>query len=126
MKNNVAADKGRKQGSSTVLVSGILAASGYASGEKGGTIELLGDQVGLLNVTLMAAVVLKEGASASADELREFLAPQFAKWWLPDRVEFVNEIRGRVRHDRDRGSRDEARFSHRIYARLKGSRSFSS
>jgi fatty-acyl-CoA synthase len=36
--------------------------------------------------------VLKEGASATADELREFIAPQFAKWWLPDRFEFVPEI----------------------------------
>ena len=26
------------------------------------------------------------------DELREFLAPNFAKWWLPDRFEFVAEI----------------------------------
>ncbi len=26
------------------------------------------------------------------DELREFLAPQFAKWWLPDGFEFVDEI----------------------------------
>jgi fatty-acyl-CoA synthase len=40
----------------------------------------------------LAAVVLKEGESATADELRAFLAPQFAKWWLPDRVEFVSEI----------------------------------
>ena len=40
----------------------------------------------------LAAVVLKEGQTATADELREFLAPQFAKWWLPDRVEFVAEI----------------------------------
>jgi fatty-acyl-CoA synthase len=40
----------------------------------------------------LAAVVLKEGASASADELREFLAPRFAKWWLPDRIEFISEI----------------------------------
>jgi fatty-acyl-CoA synthase len=40
----------------------------------------------------LAAVVLKEGASATADELREFLVPQFAKWWLPDRFEFVSEI----------------------------------
>jgi fatty-acyl-CoA synthase len=36
--------------------------------------------------------VLKEGMSASADELREFLVPRFAKWWLPDRYEFVEEI----------------------------------
>ena len=40
----------------------------------------------------LAVVVLKEGASATADELREFLAPNFAKWWLPDRFEFVPEI----------------------------------
>ena len=29
---------------------------------------------------------------ATADELREFLAPRFAKWWLPERFEFVDEI----------------------------------
>jgi fatty-acyl-CoA synthase len=40
----------------------------------------------------LAAVVLKEGMPASADELREFLAPRFAKWWLPARYEFVEEI----------------------------------
>ncbi|HET7043838.1 MAG TPA: AMP-binding protein, partial [Gaiellaceae bacterium] len=40
----------------------------------------------------LAAVVIKPGAAAGADELREFLAPQFAKWWLPDRIEFVDEI----------------------------------
>jgi fatty-acyl-CoA synthase len=40
----------------------------------------------------LAAVVFKPGASATADELREFLAPQFAKWWLPDRYEVVDEI----------------------------------
>jgi fatty-acyl-CoA synthase len=40
----------------------------------------------------LAAVVLRDGASATPDELREFLAPSFAKWWLPDRIEFVAEI----------------------------------
>jgi fatty-acyl-CoA synthase len=40
----------------------------------------------------LAAVVLREGKTATADELREFLAPSFAKWWLPDRFEFVSEI----------------------------------
>lgn len=40
----------------------------------------------------LAAVVLMEGKAASAEELREFLAPQFAKWWLPDRIEFLVEI----------------------------------
>jgi fatty-acyl-CoA synthase len=40
----------------------------------------------------LAAVVLRPGAAASADDLREFLAPNFAKWWLPERFEFVEEI----------------------------------
>jgi fatty-acyl-CoA synthase len=40
----------------------------------------------------LAAVVLREGASATGDQLRAFLAPNFAKWWLPDRFEFVSEI----------------------------------
>ena len=40
----------------------------------------------------LAAVVLREGQTASADELRAFLAPSFAKWWLPERIEFVDEI----------------------------------
>jgi fatty-acyl-CoA synthase len=40
----------------------------------------------------LAAVVLEPGASATADELREFLARQFAKWQLPDRFEFMAEI----------------------------------
>jgi fatty-acyl-CoA synthase len=40
----------------------------------------------------LAVVVLRAEASATGDELREFLAPSFAKWWLPDRFEFVDEI----------------------------------
>jgi acyl-CoA synthetase (AMP-forming)/AMP-acid ligase II len=40
----------------------------------------------------LAVVVLREGRTATADELREFLAPHFVKWWLPDRFEFVAEI----------------------------------
>jgi len=40
----------------------------------------------------LAAVVLKPGASASVDELREFLAPQFPKFWLPDAFEFIDAI----------------------------------
>ncbi len=40
----------------------------------------------------LAAVVFKQGRSATAEELREFLTPQFAKWWLPDRYEFIDEI----------------------------------
>jgi len=40
----------------------------------------------------LAVVVLREGQSASGEELNEFLAPKFAKWWLPDRYEFAPEI----------------------------------
>ncbi len=40
----------------------------------------------------LACVVLKDGASATGEELNAFLAPSFAKWWLPDRYEFVDEI----------------------------------
>ena len=40
----------------------------------------------------LAVVVLKAGQTATADELRGFLAPNFAKWWLPDAIEFATEI----------------------------------
>ena len=37
-------------------------------------------------------VVKKEGVEASAAEIRDYLAQHVAKWWLPDAVEFVDEI----------------------------------
>ncbi|MCL4455700.1 MAG: long-chain fatty acid--CoA ligase [Deinococcus sp.] len=40
----------------------------------------------------LAAIVLKEGANASAEELKSFLEPKFAKWWLPEAFVFLNEI----------------------------------
>ncbi|MBI4482186.1 MAG: long-chain fatty acid--CoA ligase [Acidobacteria bacterium] len=40
----------------------------------------------------LAVVVLKEGRSAGGEELRAHLASQFAKWWVPDAIEFVSEI----------------------------------
>ena len=40
----------------------------------------------------LAVVVLKQGTTASVDDLLAFLAPTFAKWWLPDAFEFVDEI----------------------------------
>jgi fatty-acyl-CoA synthase len=40
----------------------------------------------------LAVCVFREGQSATPDELREFLAPNFAKFWLPDTFEFVDEI----------------------------------
>ena len=40
----------------------------------------------------LACVVLKEGATASKEELIASLENDFAKWWLPDDVVFLNEI----------------------------------
>ncbi len=40
----------------------------------------------------LAVVVLKPGQAATADDLRAFLEPNFAKWWLPDEFEFATEI----------------------------------
>lgn len=40
----------------------------------------------------VACVVLKENAQVTKEELTEFLAPQFAKWWLPDDILFMDEI----------------------------------
>ena len=40
----------------------------------------------------LAAVVLKSGAAASPAQLREFLAGQFPKFWLPDAFEFIEAI----------------------------------
>lgn len=40
----------------------------------------------------LACVVLKEGATATKEELIESIELDFAKWWLPDDVVFLNEI----------------------------------
>ncbi|HET7479115.1 MAG TPA: long-chain fatty acid--CoA ligase [Rubrobacteraceae bacterium] len=40
----------------------------------------------------LAAIVLKEGESVTEEELRDHLAKDFAKFWLPDAYEFVEEI----------------------------------
>jgi fatty-acyl-CoA synthase len=40
----------------------------------------------------LAVVVLRPGASATADDLRAHLAGHVARWWLPDAVEFVDAI----------------------------------
>ncbi len=40
----------------------------------------------------LAAVVLKQGKTATSQELLNYLAPRFAKWWLPDTIEFVDAI----------------------------------
>jgi fatty-acyl-CoA synthase len=40
----------------------------------------------------LCCVVLREGASTSAEQLREDLQGRVAKWWLPDEFAFVEEI----------------------------------
>ena len=40
----------------------------------------------------LAVVVLRPGQSATYDDLCAHLEPNFAKWWLPDAVEFAPEI----------------------------------
>ena len=40
----------------------------------------------------MAVVVLKGGKEATPDELRQHLSGHFAKWQLPERVEYMDEI----------------------------------
>jgi len=40
----------------------------------------------------VAVVVARHGARITAEELREFLAPRFAKWQLPDAFVFVDEL----------------------------------
>jgi fatty-acyl-CoA synthase len=40
----------------------------------------------------LAVVVLKTGQNATAEDLLAFLEPSFAKWWLPDAIEFAAEI----------------------------------
>jgi fatty-acyl-CoA synthase len=40
----------------------------------------------------LLVVVRKPGANVSAPEILEYMTGKVAKWWLPDHVEFVEEI----------------------------------
>ena len=40
----------------------------------------------------LLVIVKKPDAQVSADEIQQFLVGKIAKWWLPDAVEFVDEI----------------------------------
>lgn len=40
----------------------------------------------------MACVVTAEGATLSADEILAWLDGRVVKWWMPDRVEFIDEV----------------------------------
>ena len=39
-----------------------------------------------------ACVVPCEGEDLDADELKSFLAERVAKWWIPERIEFIDEV----------------------------------
>jgi fatty-acyl-CoA synthase len=39
-----------------------------------------------------ACVVMRDEATLDADAMRGFLEGRVAKWWLPDRVEFIDEV----------------------------------
>ena len=40
----------------------------------------------------LACVVLREGATATPEELTEFLTGKVAKWWLPERWAYIDEV----------------------------------
>ncbi|WP_346621082.1 long-chain fatty acid--CoA ligase [Blastococcus montanus] len=40
----------------------------------------------------LACVVLNEGEEASEEEILEHLKPLVAKWWMPEAVEFIDEV----------------------------------
>ena len=39
-----------------------------------------------------ACVVRRDGAALDADAVRDFLAGKVARWWLPERIEFIDEV----------------------------------
>ena len=40
----------------------------------------------------LAAVVLKDGQAASASDIKDYLKEKVAKWWIPDAIEFIDEV----------------------------------
>ncbi len=40
----------------------------------------------------LACVVVKPGETVTPEDIIEFLTPRVAKWWLPDAVEFIEEV----------------------------------
>jgi fatty-acyl-CoA synthase len=40
----------------------------------------------------LACVVVKPGETLTAEEVIAHLEPRVAKWWLPDAVEFIDEV----------------------------------
>ena len=40
----------------------------------------------------LACVVVKEGETVTEEEILEHLKPLVAKWWMPEAVEFIDEV----------------------------------
>jgi fatty-acyl-CoA synthase len=40
----------------------------------------------------LAVVAFHPGSSATPEELREFMTPRMARWWLPERIEIVETL----------------------------------
>jgi fatty-acyl-CoA synthase len=40
----------------------------------------------------LACVVLQDGQNVTAEELLDYLKPKVAHWWLPDAIEFIDEV----------------------------------
>jgi len=40
----------------------------------------------------MACIVVEDGKEIDADEVRDFLSERVAKWWIPERIEFIEEV----------------------------------
>ena len=40
----------------------------------------------------VACVVAEPGADLDADEVRDFLEGRVARWWIPERIEFIEEV----------------------------------
>ena len=62
----------------------------FASGVKGMCMNLEAGQVGV--VLFGSDRLVKEGESVSADELRAWLTERVAKWWVPERWTFIDEV----------------------------------
>ena len=41
---------------------------------------------------MIRCVVAEDGEQLDADSLREFLSDRVAKWWIPEQVEFIEEV----------------------------------
>ncbi len=65
VRGNVAANKGKKTGHSTVLLAGAIDASGYGAGQTGGKISVLADNVGIISGAFIDARPATSAAAPS-------------------------------------------------------------